>query len=613
MIRAVLPILTFLFCTKAIPVHAQTPGTDTFFLVKKKGWLGKLGKSISADPVIDSGPVIKANPYIPFKGKVIRHIKIVRLGFERDVNDTTRYHNSFGAIAANAFHKKTTAHVIANNLFFDAGDRLNPYLMADNEKFLRDQAYLQDALLLVEPVEGNPYMVDVLVMVKDVFSLGGGANISSLSLMSFDIKEENLRGSGTKLQLMALYDAERRPRTGFGAELLKRNLGGSFINVTAGFKSFYDAVISDRSEETRLYVALDKPFITPYMHWVGGISWAYNHTKNNYVPDSLYERTFRYSYQRADGWLGYTFGSSSHQWKKQDGRTKALIALRGLWQHFDHLPLKAKDTFDYRLANVGGLLTSISVFRQNFTRADFIYGFGRNEDLPEGFDLSLVAGWVGRQDSAGAQLSGRPYYALDGQRTHLNKKGFFSSFTLRIGGYVKDGKIEDADILAGVEHFTRKKKIRPQWYYRQFYSFSFTRQLNTSQLQQPLFLNSVFGLPYFDNGNIRADMRATVKAESVFYNLRSFWGFRLAPFVFTDLCLVKEAGSSLQKSDLYAALGAGIRTRNESLVFGTLELKAFYFPRTVGDMSNFRVQLGSNIRFRYNNVLVKKPDFIIAN
>lgn len=613
MTKTVLPLLMLLLCMQAIPVFCQPPGTDTFFLVKKKGLLGRLGKSISTSDTQDSMPVIKANPYVKHIGKVIRQIKIVRLGFERDINDTIRYNNNFGAIAANAFHKKTTANVIGNNLFFDAGDRLNPYLMADNEKFLRDQPYLQDALIQVDAVPDNKYMVDVLVMVKDVFSLGGSADIRSTKLMRIDVKEENLKGTGSRLLITTLYDSERKPHFGFGAEFLKRNIKGTFINFIAGFKSFNNAITSGRSEESVFNIGFDKPFITPYMLLVGGLDLSINKTKNNFEADSLYQREFKYSYQKADGWLGYSFGGNKQKWKKQDGRTRAFAAVRGLYQHFNQLPGKALDTFNYRLSNVNALLGSISMFRQNFTRTNFIYGFGRNEDVPEGFDISLIGGWVNRKDSIGEGFIRRPYYAIDGQRTHLNAKGFFSSYTLRIGGYRRNAGWEDVGILAGVEHFTRKKRLRPEWYYRQFYSFYLTRQLNTTPSQQPLFLSSAFGLIYFNNGDIAADLRATAKTEAVFYNLHKFWGFRLAPFVFTDMCVVKQVGASLSKSDLYTAIGAGIRTRNESLVFGTLELKAFYFPRTIPGMSNFSAQVGSNIRFRYNNVLVKKPDFILAN
>jgi hypothetical protein len=613
MVKAGVFILSLL-CLFSMPALSQKQGeTDTFFLVKKKGLLGRLGKSISSGDAADTVNAVKPNPYFVHIGKVIRHVKIVRLGFERDINDTAKYNNNFGSIVANAFHKKTKGNIIANNLFFDAGDRLNPYLMADNEKFLRDQAYLQDALIVMDTIPGNKYMIDVNVIVKDVFSLGGAADISGTNRFRIDIKDENIQGSGSRLLFTTLYEADRLPKMGFGAEFLKRNISGSFINCSIGFKSFRDAISSGKREESSYYISFEKPFITTYMNWLGGIDLSINKTKNNFVSDSLYQRLVKYSYQKADGWIGYSFGSKKLKWKKQDGRTRVFAAMRGFYRRFTDIPAKALDTFDYRLTNMQGMLASVGVFRQNFTRTNFIYGFGRNEDVPEGFDISLIAGWVTRKDALNDQLLARPYYAVEGQRNHFNTKGFFSSYVLRVGGYRRSSQWQDVNILGGVEHFTRLKRLRPEWFYRQFYSLFVTRQLNNTPNQQPLYLNSSFGLPYFDNGSINADFRATAKTEAVFYNLRKFWGFRLAPFIFTDMALVKQTGSSFNKSDLYTAVGAGVRTRNESLVFGTLELKAFYFPRTIGGMSNFSLQVGSNIRFRYSTVLVKKPDFILAN
>ena len=118
------------------PIYGQqTSGnTDTFFLAKKKGLIGELAKTISTNSN-DPEPIQKVNPFMAYSGKFIRSVRILRLGFERGINDTTKYNNNFGAIVANMLHNKTREKVINNNLFFKAGDFLNPYLLADNERF----------------------------------------------------------------------------------------------------------------------------------------------------------------------------------------------------------------------------------------------------------------------------------------------------------------------------------------------------------------------------------------------------------------------------------------------------------------------------------------------
>src|ERR1700730_12361771 len=93
-------LFSFVFqCTKS----QQPPDDkkDTFFLAKKNGLLGKLGKSISIETP-GTQPVKIANPFLPFAGTTINSIEIVRLGFDRDINDPNVVKHSFGLSIANA-------------------------------------------------------------------------------------------------------------------------------------------------------------------------------------------------------------------------------------------------------------------------------------------------------------------------------------------------------------------------------------------------------------------------------------------------------------------------------------------------------------------------------
>ena len=110
-----------------------------------------------------------------------------------------------------------------------------------------------------------------------------------------------------------------------------------------------------------------------------------------------------------------------------------------------------------------------------------------------------------------------------------------------------------------------------------------------------------------------SDNRTTVKAETVFFNMRKFWGFRLAPFIFGDLIMLKPTKQEFDKSNLYSAIGAGIRSRNENLTFGTIELRGYYFPRTLPGTKNYRVEIATGIRFKYNSAFIRKPDFVASN
>lgn len=588
-------------------LYGQDPSgkRDTFFLSKKKGLLGKLGQSISTDPNVPD-PTQIANPFMHQSGKTIRYISILSLGFERDLYDTTRYKNNFGTIIANAFHKNTREKIIHNNLFFREGSKIHPYILSDNERHLREQVFIQDARILLVSVPGSTDLVDVMVITKDVFSIGGNISFSGVKRAKIGIKEENVNGSGSKLGLNTFYEKDRKPNFGYGFEFVKRNMKGTFIDWTIGFENFRNAFNSGRHEEVYLYTSLEKPLVSQYISWTGAMDLSINGTSNAYLNDSLYKSDFRYKYLNADAWFGYNFGSRNLKNDHAPNRLRKLLAVRAMHLHFNKIPERNEDTYDYRYANISGFLMAFNMFKQNFYRTNFIYGFGRNEDVPEGFTASAIGGWINKEKRK------RPYYGVEGQYSHFNKKGFYTTYTMRMGGYYYTGHFEDVDLLLNIDHISRLKKLGGRWLNRNFYSVGITRQINP-QLNQPLFLNSVFGLPYYQNGLINADLRGTIKGESVFFNMRKFWGFRFAPFIFTDLCMLTPTKKSIDKSELYSAIGAGVRTRNENLIFGTIELRGYYFPRPIETMHGMRVEVSTNLRFKYNSTFIRKPDFVAPN
>jgi len=600
-----LPILVACFCSVVLYAQDSSQVKDTFFLSKKKGLLGKLGKSISTDSP-GPEPVKIANPYLVFEGKTIRTVSILSLGFERNINDTSKVRNTVGVVVANAFHRNTREKVIANNLFFVKGGKINPYLLADNERHLRNQVYLQDARILVDSVAGMPDEVDVIVITKDVFSIGANININGVSRIKVGVKEENVGGSGSKMSVSTFYEKDRNPNFGYGADIIKRNIKGTFIDWSLGFQTYRGAFNSGRNEENYVYTHFEKPLVSIYISWIGAGDFSISKTSNAYIKDSLYKSDYRYSYYNADLWFGYNFGSKKLLSSNTPNRFRKFIALRGFNLRFNQLPEMSFLNYDYRYANISGALAAFTIFKQNFYRTSFIYGFGRNEDVPEGFSASIIGGITDKQNRT------RPYYGIDAQASHFNSKGFFTSYTFRFGTYSYKNHWEDVDLLLGVDHFTRLKKLGSRWLNRNFYGASFTRQM-TPILNQPLYLNSMFGLPYYQNGTIAADFRGTLKGEVVFFNMNKFWGFRLAPFAFGDISVIKPINQAFSKSDMYSAWGGGIRTRNENLIFGTIELRAYIFPRPVDFMKGYKVELSTSLRFKYNSTFIRKPDFVVPN
>ena len=610
MFKRVLPIVCLLitaaFFSSLLFAQEIKDKQDTFFLAKKKGLLGKLGKSLNTEPGYDGVPLKMINPFINQTGKIIRNIRMLRIGFERNINDTTIIKNNFGVIVANGLHKKTTFKVINNNLFFKEGDKIHPYLLADNERHLREQVYIQDARILIDSIVGTKDSVDIIVITKDVFPIGGAADIGGPTKIAVQIKNDNIVGSGSRLSVSTLFDKDRNPKFGYDASFLKRNIGGSFIDLGIGFTTFRNAFNSGRKEETFFFTHFEKPLVTPYIPWIGALDISFNKTNNAYLKDSVYNSDFKYNFRNFDSWFGYNFGSQRLMYKNMQTRIRKFIALRAMCLEFTDIPDINRQKYDYRYANVTGMLASFSVFKQEAYRANFIYGFGRNEDIPVGFNASFIGGWAKKEDRS------RGYVGLEALRSHFSKKGFYSTYTFKVGGYMYKKNLEDVDILLNIDHFTRLRKMNKYWFTRTFFTAGFSKQF-TPLLNPPLNINSVFGLPYFRGNLGPSDLRTTVRVETVFFDMHKFYGFRLAPFVFGDMSMLTPTNRSFEKSNLYSAIGAGIRTRNENLTFGTIEIRGYYFPRTVEGMKNYKIEVNTNIRFKYNSTFIRKPDFVLPN
>ncbi len=626
-------VLAILFVCVFIPVaFSQVPGNPVDTVPKKK--IDTVLKPQVPDKTIDTfnraklkekpgtketllppggnGIMDQKNPFLAYTGKIIRTIRIKSLGFESDLTDTTVFNNSFTTKIANALHKTTRQKVIGNNLLFAEGDNLNPYVLSDNERFLRSLDFIQDAVIIVQKIKDNTEAVDVLILVKDGFSILPGVGVGGITNFNLELKEENLNGTGNKIAVSGFYDGKRTPRFGSGADFLQRNIKGTFINWGLGYRTYRNAFNSNRNEETSYYLSVTKPFASQYLRWMGSLDVSYNKTINGYLPDTAYFNDFRYRYYIADGWFAYNFGTGHMKYKSLKSVVRKFVAIRAFHTNFLDIPQNKTFEYDGTYSDASGVLASFSIFKQNFFRTSYIYGFGRNEDVPEGFNLSLIGGYTFKKDSLYKKFRTRPYYGFETSSGKYNKKGFYSSYTFRIGGYWYQGKWEDFDLLINGDHFTRLRKINDRWFKRFFISGGITKQF-VPVLEQALIIRSMYGLPYFEYGYVSADLRATLKTEAVFYNTKKKFGFGYAPFIFGDGILLKPTKEAFGKSDFYSAIGAGIRVRNENLLFGTLEARVSYFPRILPNMNHFKIKFNTNLRFKYNSSFIRRPDFVSPN
>lgn len=611
-------LITVLFVVNNVTLFAQVDSTaislrdSTFLLRSKKGVLKKLGDAIWIDaPQFNmqnnSGVIKNESPFTTFKGKVINQIQVNSVSYTTPFNDTMATGKKIKRAMEEALYNSTTNKTMLKNLFFNTGDTLYPFLIADNEKFLRELAFIQDARIVasIDPSDSNGVIMNI--QWKDIFPFGGSANIGSINSFNAEINHNNVLGLGDKIQINALYDLDRRPLAATGFEYTKRNLLGSFVNLTVGVDKFKPAFNSGRREEYARYIRGDLPLVSPYHSFTGGFEFGQYEANNTYNTRISYDHVYKYAYGIMDGWMGINIGAGLRVKDNLQTRLRKFISFRAVSKRFSEIPDTAIIKYNIHYSDIDAGLVAFNIFKQEYYHTNFIYGFGRNEDVPEGYSFSVVSGLTQRNTRT------RPYIGIDYERDYFTDQKNYTNFNVKMGGYLHNGSLEDISFLSSVNYFTRLKKLtNPKWSKRNFVQISATQQLNTI-LNEPLYLRSEYGIPTFKNDNIQAATRVSCNIESVYYNMVKYYGFSFAPFIFINSSYIKLIGEDLQKGSIYTALGLGCRTRNENLVFGTIELKAYYYPRTISNMTPLNVSLTTGLRFRYNSQLIRRPDFVQMN
>ena len=144
--------------------------------------------------------------YISYSGKKIRKIDIKRLNvFGANINNPASDNLKKIENLLNKTHVNTNENIIRKNLLFSEGDTISPLTLSDNERILRQLSYIDDARIIVVPVSDDE--VDIVVITKDVYSLGASYSYKGLKKGSVSLFEKNIFGMGHEFGFEIPFDA----------------------------------------------------------------------------------------------------------------------------------------------------------------------------------------------------------------------------------------------------------------------------------------------------------------------------------------------------------------------------------------------------------------------
>lgn len=544
------------------------------------------------DTIVNESAVHLTKPY---EGKIIRRIYIQHIDFEQSIYDTSKRVMRIVTDVADALHGTTRRSTIKNHLFIRSGTPLNPYLLADNERYLRDLDFILDSRIVVIPLKGQSDSVDISVITRDVFSLGGDLGGTFPTAPEFSIYDANFLGRGQRLEFSGLIDRDRDPRFGYAFLYRKSSILGTLIDAELAYSELNTGVSNGEETEFSYHLRLNRPLVSPYSHLAGGLEVSENWSENVYMkPDSLF---LDYSYRVFDAWVGYNFGIRA----AAEDRDRYFLAVR----FFDGYFLEQPDQVAFRdlstYNNSSGYLAEFTFYRQNYYKTRYLFGFGRTEDVPFGVSTSITSGYV---REAGVE---RPYFALKWDNTIANTDGNIYSFNAQAGSFIRSGQFEDVAFTFSSSYITKAANVSPGTRIRGWFTVGYSGLFNqNTALPLEITEREILGI---SADSLLGNRKAFFRVEATVYTPWQLFGFRFAPFAGANSawlnCTVCE-GHNL----LVPGVSAGIRTRNENLIFGTMEFRFSYIPETRMTPSQFSFSFTQQLRARGVRGFVNAPDLV---
>jgi hypothetical protein len=538
----------------------------------------------------------------PFEGKIIRHIQIKRFGFEKVFTDTSKRIAYFGTNLLNHLHRDSRDFVIRDNLFIKEGTPIDASRIADNERFLRTLNFIQDARIIPIEIPGDEDSIDLQVITKDLFSISGQVNGVSNNNFKVEASENNFLGLGQAIEGTALFQTNRSPAFGYELMYRKVSIAHTFVNAAVIYTTINPNLADGTPNETAWFLRLDRPLVSEFKHFAGGLLIGTNKSFNSYAqPDSLF---YKYHFNTFDLWLGYALGANQYSYK-HPVKYRKFLSIRYFQNNFSQTPFQIGSDYNFKFNDKEAVLAQLTLFKQDFFKTNYIYNFGTTEDMPHGYNIAFTTGWY-------RQLNLRRLYAgAEVYKYITTPKNDFIQYFIRTGGFLHNNQIQDASILFGAGMFSRLFLIG-NVKLRLYANASFTRLFNNTAIDA-LRIDNPFGLRYFSSDSTIGQQRISFHQETTTYLKYKLFGFKFAPFVFADACFLTPKQEYFSKSDAYYGIGAGIRTRNENLVFGTIEVRMVYFPRNVPQNNSFKILTTVNLQFKYNTSYVKAPDIVQLN
>ncbi|MCA1756536.1 MAG: hypothetical protein LC649_03655 [Bacteroidales bacterium] len=484
-------------------------------------------------------------------GDTIRRITIERLSpFGRSVNQPAEEEKEASDNFLNRTHKNTREFIIKNYLLFNEGEQISPLLISESERLLRRLPFIDDARIIILPV--SPGKSDIHIITKDVYSLGLSVSFNGLKAGRVDIFERNLFGLGHELTFSVPYNYDKDYPPGTGASYKAHNISKSLIDATISYYNAFERKYWDAT--------LAREFLTASTKYAGGLSVRETYTSENL--DTL-PKAEPLEFNKFDAWAGRSFLIGD------DDITRAVIAFRYQNNNVFRRPVISDNSYralqKYKL-----YLATLSISTQQFYKTRLIYNYGRSEDIPYGGLLQIG---YGKEFN---EFKTRDYYSLEFSYGQFNT-GFGYIYTRGIISGFTNQSVTEQGLLKLEMDYISNLSLWGRYKNRVFASAEYTTGFARYD-DEYLPIGEKQGITGFRNDSVRAAERLTMSLEAITFSPINIYGFKLMFFGYADGALYRDKAVEKGMNGFITGIGAGLRIRNDNLVFNTIEIRVGWFP-----------------------------------
>ncbi len=585
-----------------IPIHPRKSKTDTGYIEKKDPIVEFFHKSSSKrqinrwlyDLLINENKQSKSKDidyskdFDKIKDKRINTIRFKRLPpFGSSVKDTTRVADTWVAKVGNNTRIPTSTIILSNNISLKEGEYITKNKTDESERLLRQLGYISDAKILVRLNETDTNMVDILVISKDqfphAFDAGLTHNYPQVKLYSL-----NLFGQGVGFSQSYTFTPKNDPEHGFSTGIKIKNVYGSLIDV--------NSLYTNKNIRKEIYVNADRSFYRQETKTGGGL--RVNRSFKNYGisgSGQIY-LDMPLDYLISDLWFGHAFTISSRNYFD---KSNLYVAVQNINSEFFNLEdsLKLYPFFEknhYYFA-------SLTLAKRNYFKNNLIYSFGRTEDVPFGFMLSLTGGFNQNR------IENRPYMGLSFSlgKTIVPNIGYMA-LSVDATSFLKNGEPDQGTIrLTGT--FISRLMQAECCRIRSFINFTYLKGINRLPFEYTYLKESKQGITGLSSTLLRGKEKFVIKTENVYFKKRRFWGFQFAFFSFADVGFIGNGKSMIFNNRAYVTFGGGLRIRNDNLVFKTIQLRFAFMPNLPPDITPYSIDMKGETTSNFKDFYPRIP------